>query len=278
MSFHRISWASLAILGAVPAAAQTPSEPVAEVANIRFYSNELLNLHHTLYAAAWAGRTEGSVRVLSQKLPHPLTAPFTPAGARCLGPGGSLLRHSNRRQGATERPGDARNQGGAGIRQARRSRNRQRTESDVGGRAGRCFISYFWPEQDRVNRAWIAAMTERVKTIAPEVIPRLEKTYESKWFSTPVRADAVWVGHWGQAYTSLNPPHSVLSSTDPVDQDWSGAELVFHEFSHVLNFKLQGKLERPRWAMLFASTGTFGTRLSFTSLARSSVRCSRREK
>ncbi len=76
MSFHRISWASLAILSAVPAPAQTPSEPVAEVANIRFYSNELLNLHHTLYAAAWAGRTEG--RVLAQKLPHPLTAPFTP--------------------------------------------------------------------------------------------------------------------------------------------------------------------------------------------------------
>jgi hypothetical protein len=53
-----------------------------------------------------------------------------------------------------------------------------------------------------------------------------------------------WVGHWGQAYTSLNPPHSVLSSTDPFDQDWSGTEMVFHEFSHVLNFKLQGKLGR----------------------------------
>ena len=79
MSFNHITWASLAILSAVPAAAQTPSDPVAEVANIRFYSNELLNLHHTLYASAWAGRTEGGVRVLSQKLPHPLTAPFTPA-------------------------------------------------------------------------------------------------------------------------------------------------------------------------------------------------------
>src|SRR4029077_1637071 len=78
MICNRTSWASLAILSAVSAAAQTSSEPVAEVANIRFYSNELLNLHHTLYAAAWAGRTEGGVRALSQKLPHPLTAPFTP--------------------------------------------------------------------------------------------------------------------------------------------------------------------------------------------------------
>jgi hypothetical protein len=50
--------------------------PVAEVANIRFYSDELLNLHLTLYAAAWAGRTQGPS--LAQKLPHPLTAPFLP--------------------------------------------------------------------------------------------------------------------------------------------------------------------------------------------------------
>ena len=78
MTFHRISWAGLAILSAVPVAAHAPSESVAEVANIRFYSNELLNLHHTLYAAAWTGRTEDSVRVLGQKLPHPLAAPFTP--------------------------------------------------------------------------------------------------------------------------------------------------------------------------------------------------------
>src|SRR4051812_29775381 len=76
MNFNRIRWASLVLLIAAPALAQTSSEPVAEVANIRFYSDELLNLHHTLYAAAWAGRTEG--RVLAQKLPHPLTAPFTP--------------------------------------------------------------------------------------------------------------------------------------------------------------------------------------------------------
>src|SRR5581483_2928409 len=34
------------------------------------------------------------------------------------------------------------------------------------------FHRYFWPEPDRVNRVWIAAITDRVKTIPPEVIPR----------------------------------------------------------------------------------------------------------
>jgi len=79
MKFSRIGLADLALLVVAPASAQTSSEPVAEVANIRFYSNELLNLHHTLYAAAWALRTSPTEgRVLAQKLPHPLSASFTP--------------------------------------------------------------------------------------------------------------------------------------------------------------------------------------------------------
>jgi hypothetical protein len=239
MSFHRITWASLAILSAATAAAQTPLEPVAEVANIRFYSNELLNLHHTLYAAAWAGRTGG--RILAPKLPHPLTAPFTP-DERAIW---DQAVHYYDAQIADRDPLNGR--GMDGIKTALVSGKLDDPAIDKELRAALeaaqpLFHRYFWPEQDRVNRAWIAAITERVKAIAPEVIPRLEKTYDSHWFSTPVRADAVWVGHWGQAYTSVNPPHSVLSSTDPMDQDWSGAELVFHEFSHALNFKLQGKL------------------------------------
>ena len=66
MGFRRISWASLAILSTVAAPAQAPSEPVTEVSNIRFYSDELLNLHHTLYAAAWASRTKVEGRVLAK--------------------------------------------------------------------------------------------------------------------------------------------------------------------------------------------------------------------
>lgn len=239
MSFDRISWASLAILTVVPASAQTPSEPVAEVANIRFYSDELLNLHHTLYAAAWAGRTEG--RVLAQKLPHPLTAPFTTEEGAIW----EEAVHYYDAQIADRDPLSGR--GMERIKAALVSGKLDDPAIDKELKATLeaaqpVFHRYFWPEQDRVNRAWIAAITERVKAIAPAVIPRLEKIYETKWFSYPVRADAVWVGHWGQAYTSVNQPHSVLSSTDPVDQGWSAAEMVFHEFSHVLNFKLQGKL------------------------------------
>jgi hypothetical protein len=243
MSLNRISWASLAILSAVPAPAQTASDPVAEVWNIRFYSDELLNLHHTLYAAAWAGRTsppkEG--RVLAQTLPHPLIAPFTP-DERVIWD--QAVRYYDA-EIADRDPLSGRGMERIKAALVSGKLNDPGIEKELRATleaARPLFDKYFWQEQDRVNRAWIAAITERVNALAPEVIPRLEKTYDSKWFSTPVRADAVWVGHWGQAYTSLYPPHSVISSTDPFNQDWSGTEIVFHEFSHALNFKLQGKL------------------------------------
>ena len=89
---------------------------------------------------------------------------------------------------------------------------------------------------------WIASITERVKITASAVIPRLERIYETTWFSYPVRADAVWVGNWAGNFTTDDPTHATLSSTDPVDQDWSGAEAVFYEFSHGLVDKLTARL------------------------------------
>ena len=57
----------------------------------------------------------------------------------------------------------------------------------------------FWAEHDRVNRAWIAVVAERMATLAPETIPRLETLYGTRWFATPERADVVWVGNWAGA-------------------------------------------------------------------------------
>jgi len=101
---------------------------------------------------------------------------------------------------------------------------------------------YFWPVHDRANRQWITFTTERMKTIAPEVITRLEKFYGVKWFTTAVRADVVWVGNRQGAYTSTGPAHATISSA--AKQDWSSVEIVFHEYSHVLIEPIQESLER----------------------------------
>ncbi len=58
----------LLLLG-LPAAAQ----PTTEVHQLRFHSDLLMNLHHTLYAAAWARRPQGGTpRALAGALPAPL--------------------------------------------------------------------------------------------------------------------------------------------------------------------------------------------------------------
>jgi hypothetical protein len=213
--------------------------PVAEVANIRFYSDEFLNLHHTLYAAAWADRKQGPS--LAGKLPHPLSAPFTLEERAVWEQAIQYYDSHIASRDLFSGPGMA------GIKLALASGNLNDPAIDKDLRATLeaarpVFHKYFWPEEDRVNRAWIASTTERVKTTAPAVIPRLEKIYEAKWFSNPVRADVVWVGNWAGNFTTDDPTHSTLSSTDPADQDWSGAEAVFHEFSHVLVATLTARL------------------------------------
>src|SRR5690242_2706660 len=67
--------------GAIPslAVAQPTNEAlVTEVANVRFYSDFWMNLHHTLYGAAWATRPEGGTpRANAGALPSPLDASMT---------------------------------------------------------------------------------------------------------------------------------------------------------------------------------------------------------
>jgi len=210
--------------------------PVAEVANIRFYSDELLNLHNTLYAAAWAGRTQGFR--FAQELPHPLEAAFTPE-ERAAWNQAVLYYDAHLASRALSTM--------AGIKLALVIGNLNDPAIDKDLRAAieaarPVFHKYFWPEQDRVNRAWIAAIAERIKATAPDVTPRLEKIYETKWFSYPVRADAVWVHDWAGASTTLDPTHSALSSTHLDTQNWSGVEAVYHELSHALVPNLEGKL------------------------------------
>ena len=100
---------------------------------------------------------------------------------------------------------------------------------------------HYWPDHDRANRAWIAANSNRMKQIAPDVIARLERLYGVEWFASPVRADVVWVANREGAYTTNGPPpHAVISIETT---DWATIEIVFHEFSHVLVLPLERRLE-----------------------------------
>jgi hypothetical protein len=101
---------------------------------------------------------------------------------------------------------------------------------------------YFWESHDRTNKSWIATTVRDLRTIAPDVVPRLERLYETKWFATPVRVDVVWVGNRQGAYTTVQPPHATISSGDGDQTGWTAVEIVFHELSHELVLPLQDRL------------------------------------
>jgi len=73
----RSAFASLLLLGLCVTRPAFADTPVAVVANLGFHSAFWINLHHTLYAAAWARRPDTGSRRLIGPMPAPLVAPVS---------------------------------------------------------------------------------------------------------------------------------------------------------------------------------------------------------
>lgn len=184
---------------------------VATAYELEFVSDFWVNLHHVLYAAAWAGRTERPS--MAGTLPEPLNC----ADGQWLA---AIDYYDNN---IADRhllfDPEMHDLGIALI-------NGEPT--DILRSVAHIYQEHFWPMHDRANQAWIHAVTMRVNTLAPTVIPLLERAFVEPWPSTPVRADVVWVGIREGGYTSS---HLTISSGNP---NWNGAEIVFHETAHLM--------------------------------------------
>jgi hypothetical protein len=218
-----------------PSSQPATTAVVAEVHQLRFHSDVWMNLHHTLYASAWARRPEaGTIRALAGALPSPLNdGAFSPEERKLWT---AAVDYYDKRLAARDllfgegmealktalAAGDlARDAVGAELR------------SVLEGVAP-VYRQHLWPAHDAANRAWIAKAIDGVRAIAPQTIPRLEKLYATSWFTSAVRVDVVWVGNRQGAYTTLRPPHAVISSGDKDNVGWTAVETIFHEVSHVL--------------------------------------------
>jgi len=236
---------ALSVSSALAAQSGTASKLVAEVANVHFYSDELMNLHHTLYAAAWARRPQaGTLRALAGTLPAPLDGPLT-AAERTVWE--AAIDYYDKQIASRDLLF------GRGMEALKTALVAGHLASEAVGKdlrtvlesAAPIYRRYFWPAHDRANRTWITATADRMNAIAPGTIDKLEKLYGVKWFSSPVRADVVWVGNRQGAYTTDGPPaHATISSGDTSNVDWTAIEIVFHEFSHVLILPIQNALAR----------------------------------
>ena len=224
----------------------TPERPtrVTEVSQLEFHSSFWLNLHHTLYAAAWARRPEaGTLRARAGALPAPLDAPLSDEERQAWTAAVDFYDKelANRdllfdRRLSQMKPFLARGdvsalEVGDDVRK-------------VLQQVAPVYRKHYWPVHDKVNRAWIEATVNDIRQVAPEVIAKLERFYGVKWFDSPVRIDAVWIGNRQGAYTTTEPVHAVIASGAPDHKGWNSVEIVFHEISHKLIYPLEADLAK----------------------------------
>lgn len=129
------------------------------------------------------------------------------------------------------------------------------------------YRAHWWPAHDRANREWLARLEPMVDRMGTRLAQELSTVYQADWPEAPVVVDiAIYAGRVG-GYTSLDPVHVTVSSTDPRNQDEAALEILFHEASHGLARAVAEAIARecrarnkptPRdlWhAVLFYTTG-----------------------
>lgn len=105
------------------------------------------------------------------------------------------------------------------------------------------YREHWWSEQDRTNRAWIAAMTPFLQSLGANLAAGLADCYQSKW-PAKIHVDVVYYAGQQGAYTSLAPLHLTIASADDRNQDEPGFETLFYEASHVLAVGVEQAVER----------------------------------
>ena len=103
---------------------------------------------------------------------------------------------------------------------------RQRCASDADLREA------LWPEHDRANRAWIAAVQPLLERHGTALSQALTRAYETTWPSHPVPVDLSVTAGPNGAYTTGPPTHVTISSSEPGLRGLAALEVLFHESSH----------------------------------------------
>ena len=96
------------------------------------------------------------------------------------------------------------------------------------------YRSHGWEQDDKVNRDWIASVAPLVRQMGGTLAEQLAAVYHGDWPRKPMRVDVVSYGGLFGSYTTLDPTHITISSTDPRNQSYAGFEVLFHEASHAL--------------------------------------------
>jgi hypothetical protein len=255
-----------------PAAAQSQIEQYGPLPVFELHSGFWINLHHTLYLQARQSRDDRAI-------PSGTTAPAhrTPAERAAWDSAVAyyqanyadkdllfnteliLLKNQlGEFEGCDELSGAKKKTCDAGL-------SPQLTKMLES--AATVYRAHEWPEHDRANRKWIAAVAPLVRQKGLGLAERLSDVYQTRWPKEKIRVDVTAYANSAGAYTTLDPLRVVISSTDPRNQGSAALEILFHEASHGIAEPVQLAINRecrqrdkaiPRdlWhALLFYTTG-----------------------
>ncbi len=125
----------------------------------------------------------------------------------------------------------------------------------------------WWPDHNRSNLSWIDAAKPLIEKYGASMSKDIAAAYQTPWPQQPIRVDVcAYAGPVG-AYTTVEPTHITVSSTDTGYQGDAALEMLFHESSHSLDEKLQTELQRELNArgLLFKRRGFSHAVLFYTA-------------
>jgi hypothetical protein len=264
----------VALFSAPLAAAQDePSSPPLPV--FEFHSGFWLNLHHTLYRVARSQRAAGSTA--NPAAPNSGIANLTPTEQRIWS---SAIAYYSRTYADNDITVSLemiliKNQLGdfetcedlAGFKRKSCDAGLPAKLTEALDAAAPVYRAHLWPEHDRANRRWIAAVAPLVRRNGLDLAHRLAEIYQTNWPKDRIRVDVTNYASSTGAYTTLEPLRVAVSSIDARNQGAEALEVLFHEASHGIADSVQDAIFRecrqrekpiPRdlWhALLFYTTG-----------------------
>lgn len=211
--------------------------PVAEVSQLQLYSSFWQNLHHVLYASAWA-RREVTAGVARLAMPMPADAVVSLTGDEAAAWNAAVAYYDRHLASKDLLFDEGLTRIKIALAGADDDVSTVRCDADLRSTllaAAPVYRRHWWAKHDAANRAWITLVSRQTRSVAVPIVERLTDLYGVPWFTSPTRVDVVRVGKSQGAYTSVNPlPHIVVASGDGSYSGWAGTEMLFHEASHAL--------------------------------------------
>jgi hypothetical protein len=187
-----------------------------------FHSNAWLNLHFYVRAAARGGPAPTGLTDAEQKLWTAGVEFYKPYAQRDVLLDDGMVAIKNALSGA----------------EGKASLDRIAIDPALKAMLERLMPVYqrrWWPQHDRGNREWIAAIQPLLDRHGAAIGQSLPRTYDTTWPREPIHVDvSVLAGPVG-AFATNDPLHVMISSTDASHRGYSALETVFHEASHGLS-------------------------------------------